>query len=273
MSRAMIAIITGAARGIGAATAVEFARRGYDVAITDLSTAGEGLNAVATEVRAVGRRAHVVGGDLSDLAFARGFLASATAALGGVDVLVNNAAWREPVTMDETSLDSWERTLRVCLTVPAFLARWAAEDMKARGVRGVIVNVSSVMAARASGIAPAYVAAKAGIEAVTRDLAALYGPRGVRVVGVSPGAVDTELSRDYGPAGDAGPARELRDYSEQMIPLGRWAKPEEIARTIAMLASDDASYITGVSVVVDGGWSHQWLPLDLKRKINPGQFE
>src|SRR5206468_5769259 len=115
--------------------------------------------------------------------------------LGRIDVLINNAAWRDLVTMRSISLDSWERTLRICLTAPAFFARAVARDMEKRR-HGVIINVSSIMSQHASGIAPAYVAAKGGLDALTYDLAALYGPMGIRVVGVSPGAVDTELGKD-----------------------------------------------------------------------------
>lgn len=269
MSARKVVIVTGSAGGIGAATAIEFARRGYDVAMTDVKAAA--LDAAVAQVRSAGARVFTRAGDLSDLGFAQSFVERTRAELGRVDVLVNNAAWRELTTMRDIGVESWEKTLRICLTAPAFLARWVAEDMRSRGA-GVIINVSSVMSGRASGIAPAYVAAKGGLDALTIDLAALYGPAGIRVVGVNPGAVDTSLGKDYA-GGASGPVAAMREYSEQMIPLGRWAQPDEIAKTIAMLASDDASYITGVSVVVDGGWSHQWLPLGLKRQLNPGQFE
>lgn len=269
MNQRNVAIVTGAAKGIGAATAVELARRGYDLVITDVSA--DGLPTVATEARGHGATVVPLVGDLADLAFALSVVERATREFGRVDLLVNNAAWRELTTMRDIGIDSWERTLRVCLTVPAFLAKWVAEDMRKRG-QGVVINVSSVMSHRASGIAPAYVAAKGGLDALTIDLAALYGPSGIRVLAINPGAIDTDLGKDYG-GGDPGPVKAVRDYSEQMIPLGRWAQPAEIARTIAVLASDDASYITGVSVVVDGGWSHQWLPLGLKKQLNPGQFE
>ena len=268
MSERKVVLITGAARGIGAATAREFASRGYDVAMTDVLA--DELGAAAVDVRAAGARIFAQACDLADLGAAEAWAGAAIKTLGRVDVLVNNAAWRELCTMREIGIESWERTLRICLTAPAFLARRVAQDMEVRR-SGVIINVSSVMSQRASGIAPAYVAAKSGLDALTYDLAALYGPAGIRVVGVNPGAVDTDMSNDI--AGDAAQlAADVRDYSQQMIPLGRWGRAEEIARTIAMLASEDASYITGTSVVVDGGWSHQWQPTGLKRRTNPGQF-
>ena len=259
MSKAL-AIVTGAARGIGTATALEFARRGYDLAINDILS--NELADVAKQINHTGARTFVRDGDLADLRFAEQFISDAAAEFGRIDVLVNNAAWRELLTMREISVDSFERTMRICLTAPAFLSRWAAEVME-RQRHGVIVNVSSIMSSQSWGMAPAYIAAKGGLDALTHDLAALYGPSGVRVVSVSPGAVDTEMGSS---------SADVRDWSQQMISLGRWAAPEEIARAIAFLASDDASYITATSLVIDGGWSRQFYPYGLKRKLRPEQF-
>ena len=259
MSRA-VAIVTGAARGIGAATALEFARRGYDLAVTDILS--KELADVAKEINDCGARTVVRNGDLADLRFAEQFIADAAQELGRIDVLVNNAGWRELLTMREITVDSWDRTMRICLTAPAFLSRWAAAVME-RQRAGVIINVSSIMSRQSWGMAPAYVAAKGGLDALTHDLAALYGPAGVRVVTVSPGAVDTEMGTS---------SSDVREWSEQMISLGRWAAPAEIARAIAFLASDDASYITATTLVIDGGWSRQFYPYGLKRKLRPEQF-
>jgi 3-oxoacyl-[acyl-carrier protein] reductase len=184
-------------------------------------------------------------------------------AFGRIDVLVNNAAARELVSMRRISVASWENTLRICLTAPAFLARWAAEDMERRR-QGVIINVSSMMARQAAGISPAYIAGKGGLDALTIELASLYGASGIRVVGLAPGAIDTDLSRDLSDRSQN--ADEIRQFSEDMIMLGRWGTPEEIARVVLFLASDDASYISGTTLVADGGWLHQHLPLLLKQR-------
>jgi 3-oxoacyl-[acyl-carrier protein] reductase len=149
--------------------------------------------------------------------------------------------------MRSISLESWEKTLRVCLTAPAFLARQAAAVMETQG-GGVIINITSVMAKMACGLAPAYVAAQGGLDALSADLAALYGRGGVRVLSLAPGAFDAPTGHDYGPAQSA-----LRTHSEQMIPLGRWASAQEIASAVAWLASDEARYITGTEILVDGG--------------------
>ena len=119
---------------------------------------------------------------------------------------------------------------------------------------GVIINVCSIMSRRGSGVAAAYAAVKGGIDSLTYELAALYGRSGIRVLAVSPGAIDTELSADYPGVDGRSLEKPLREWSTGEIPLGRWGEPAEIARVIAMLSSEDASYMTGTHVTVDGGW-------------------
>lgn len=269
MSERRVAMITGASGGIGSSIARELAARGHAVAL--LGTNENALARVASEIRAAQGEALVLVGDLADLRYAESAVQHTIEQLGQVDVLVNNAAWRELMTMREITVDSWERTLRVCLTAPAFLARWCAADMEHRA-RGVVVNVTSIMAQQSAGFAPAYIASKGALESLTHDLAALYGPKGIRVVAVSPGAVDTRLTLDVA---DSQPdaKRELGIYSRSMIPLGRWAEPLEIARAVAWLVSDEASYITGTTLVVDGGWMRHHLPTPLAEQLRPGQFQ
>lgn len=264
-----VVLITGAARGIGKATAIEFAQRGYSVAMVDLLA--DELKEASQQTEAAGAEVLPLAGDLTDLAFAESTVREASAKWGRLDVLVNNAAWRELRNMRTIEVDSWDRTLRICLTVPAFLTRWAAEVMQPRG-RGVVVNVSSMNSHFTAGFASAYTAAKGGIDALTYDLANLYGPSGIRVVAVNPGAVDTDLSRDYTDEAQSETMKQMREISQDLTPLGRWAQAEEIAKAIAMLASDDASYVTGATLSVDGGWSHNNLPRSLKNKIDPGAF-
>src|SRR5690606_24299695 len=145
-----------------------------------------------------GARVAVTPADLEDLDASRAMLRSLAEQLGALDVLVNNAAWRETLSLRVLSPESWDRTLRISLTTPAYLARDAAERMaQPAGKGGVILNVSSIYAVHSSGLASAYTAAKAGIEAVTRDLACAYSGRGVRAVALRLGAIDTEMSRDY----------------------------------------------------------------------------
>ncbi len=267
MANGRVALITGASRGIGASAAEHFADAGYRVAL--VATSDESLRETIASVERRGAEALTLGGDLADLKFVHDAVRQTIDRFGRVDVLVNKAATREMASMRRISLESWEHTLRVCLTAPAFLSRWAAEDMRRRS-SGIIINISSIMATQVAGVCPAYLAAKGGLDVLTYELASLYGPDGIRVVGVQPGAIDTELSRQL--VDDDG-SEQSRAFSEDMIMLRRWAEPAEIARLIVFLASDAASYITATNIVADGGWTRQHFPLSLKRRQFPKDFE
>lgn len=268
MPSAPIAIVTGASRGIGAATALEFARRGYGVTLVGRDSTA--LSEATAAVQQCGVEALSLQGNLADLTFAESVVESTGNKWGRIDVLVNNAAWREVATMRTLTVESWEQTVRICLTTPAFLARWAAGHMESRG-SGVIVNVSSMMSQSASGFSPAYIACKGAMDALTFELASLYGPSGIRVVAVNPGAIDTDLSRDLGDA-ETDVNAAVRQFSEDMIMLRRWGQPEEVARAIAWVASNEASYFTGATLLLDGGWLRQHFPYSLKHRQLPEQF-
>lgn len=270
MSERPVVLITGASQGIGASTAEEFARRGYNTAL--LARNRQNLEAVAEAVRSHGGEASVYDGDLADLEYAENTVEQCANDLGRIDVLVNNAAWREIIPLTKITVESWERTLRIMLTTPAFLARWCAPHMERIG-KGVIINISSLQSRRVSGFATQYMVAKGGMDSLTLDLAALYGSRGIRTVGLNLGAIDTAMSGDYETEETEGVARYMRKYSEDMIPLGRWGTPEEIGRCIAMFASDDASYVNGANIVIDGGWTHCLWPHSFKKMMFPEDFK
>jgi 3-oxoacyl-[acyl-carrier protein] reductase len=269
MSEKPAAVVTGASRGIGAETAVALAKAGYDVALMARSVGD--LETVAGAVRDAGSAALVLPGDLADLDYAEQSIAAAAAQFGHIDLLVNNAAWREVATMRTLTLDSWEKTLRICLTAPAFLARWCATHMEQSG-SGVIINISSVQSERVAGICPAYVASKGAMDALTRELSVLYGPRGIRVVALNPGAIDTEMSGDYEADDGANLTDTMREVTNDFIPLRRWGTPEEMAQTIVFLASPGAGYITGTTLFADGGVRSQFSPYSLKRRMFPDEF-
>jgi 3-oxoacyl-[acyl-carrier protein] reductase len=261
-----VALVTGASAGIGVAVAEELAARGHAVGIVGRD-AGR-LDEVRRRLEAAGSRVLALPGDLGDLDFAESAVRKVAAAFGRLDVLVNNAAARELFTMREITPAQWDRTIRVCLTAPAFLARWAAEEME-RGGGGVIVNVGSMMARQAHGVSPAYVSCKGAMESLTYDLAALYGSAGIRVVTVAPGAIDTSMSQQLLAESDSNGHAEdpIREFSESMAMLGRWGRPEEVARAVAWVASDEASYLTGTTLVLDGGWSRMHMPPHLTATV------
>ncbi len=264
-----VAIVTGASRGIGRATALAFAGEGHALALVARDAAA--LAGVADEVRAVGGEPLVCAGDIGDLNFARAAVDRTVQAWGRIDVLVNNAAWRTRVTMRHISVEEWEQTVRVCLTAPAFLARWAAEVMERRG-GGTIVNVSSMMSRQADGTSPAYVACKGALDSLTYELAALYGRAGIRVVSVNPGWIDTDISRDAQTADGAPLTTQTDAPLRDMLPLGRPGTAQEVAAAIAWLAGPQASYVTGTRLLIDGGWHHQHMPYTLKRMQFPEDF-
>ncbi|HWB54904.1 MAG TPA: glucose 1-dehydrogenase [Tepidisphaeraceae bacterium] len=264
-----VALVTGSSAGIGAATALQFAQRGYDVVVT--GPAEQPPDDSARRAQTAGSNVLAITGDLQEPEFVDRLIKATIERFGRLDVLVNNAAWRELLTMREMTPESWQKTIQICLTAPAFLARQCAAQMEKQG-HGAIVNVSSMMSHHATGIASAYIAAKGGLESLTFDLAALYGPVGIRVNAVCPGAIDTALSADLRSQEGQSLEVESRRFSENMIPLRRWGRPDEIAKVIVFLASDDASYLTGTTIVVDGGWSTQLYSYDLKHSMKPDQF-
>jgi 3-oxoacyl-[acyl-carrier protein] reductase len=265
-----VAFITGASRGIGAAAAVAFAANGYDVAMLALEE--QELEAVAARVRTLGSSALIYPCDLADLESGHSALDATLAQWDRLDVLVNNAAWRTHETLRMMSLETWERTLRVCLTAPAFLAKWAAQAMQEREIRGTILNISSMMSQRAGGASPAYISSKGGLDALTYELAALYGPVGIRVVAVNPGWIATEMSADYQTAEGDSLTAQIDAAARDEVPLGRPGTPDEIARILVWLAGPDAGYVTGTRFLVDGGWSHHHLRYSLHRRQFPEEF-
>jgi NAD(P)-dependent dehydrogenase (short-subunit alcohol dehydrogenase family) len=236
-----VAVVTGAARGIGAATAHRLAAEGAAVALLDLDQPDE----TCATVTAAGGRAVPIRCDVSsELAWADA-VGRCRAELGPVDVLVNNAYTVEVLPAHELSLASWERQLTVNLT-GAFLGVRACLDDLRRHRRGAVVLTSSVHALVGLPGRPAYAASKAGLTGLARQLAAEYGAD-LRVNSVLPGPVLTAAWDGIGP--------DERAASAAQTVLGRLGDPAEVAAAIAFLASDDASFVTGAALVVDGGWS------------------
>ncbi|HJP06723.1 MAG TPA: SDR family oxidoreductase [Arenicellales bacterium] len=238
-------LVTGASRGIGRAVALQFASAGAQVAVhyrSDEVAAAETLAGLAGA-------GHIrCAGDVADAAAAQRIVAQAIDGLGGLDILVNNAGIFEAHPIDEVSLATWQaawqRTLAVNLTGPANLCWCAVEHMRSHG-GGRIVNVSSRGAFRGEPRCPAYGASKAGLNALTQSLAQQVAPLGIFVGAVAPGFVETDMASTVlqGPQGDT-----VRSQS----PLGRVARPEEVAHAVLFLASAGAEFSTGAIIDVNG---------------------
>jgi NAD(P)-dependent dehydrogenase (short-subunit alcohol dehydrogenase family) len=242
-----VALVTGASSGIGRATALGLAQEGAAVALVALP--GEELEQAAGDCRRHGVQAIALGADVTQSAeVGRAF--GQAEELGAVDAVFNNAGISLVVTITDTSDEQWERLLRTNLTGSFYVARAAARAMVPRR-RGTIVNTASELALIGEAGYAAYTATKGGILSMTRALAAELAPYGVRVNAICPGATDTPLLRaEYQTAPD--PAAAQRE-GERSIALGRLGRPEDIARAVVFLLSDDAAYVTGSHYVVDGG--------------------
>jgi NAD(P)-dependent dehydrogenase (short-subunit alcohol dehydrogenase family) len=243
--REEVAVVTGAARGIGRRVALVLAEEGLRIVANDLAAPEETLE----ELRSTGVKTLSVPGDVSDEAEVREMAGVVIGEFGRIDVLVNNAAISAIVPAEETTLVEWNRTLAVNLTGPFLMCREFGRMMLERG-SGSIVNVSSVAGLLGVSDRAAYNASKHGLIGLTRTLAAEWGGRGVRVNSVCPGWVKTEMDEED----QAGGGYTDADI-EGRVPMGRFAAPEDVARAVAFLADPEWSgFVNGHTLSVDGGW-------------------
>ncbi len=240
------AVVTGAAQGVGFATARRLGLSGYEVLITDLQPLDEALERLGSE----GSRVRGVVGDVSQEAFALQLATQVERDFGAADVLVNNAGISLIMAAESTTLEQWQRVMSVNLLGPFLLCRHLGPQMLARG-SGAIVNVASIAGLAGVSHRAAYNASKHGLIGLTRTLAAEWGGRGVRVNAVCPGWIKTEM--------DAADQRRGM-YSDadivNRVPMARFASAEDVAAAIAYLADPQASgFVNGISLPVDGGWT------------------
>jgi 3-oxoacyl-[acyl-carrier protein] reductase len=235
-----VAVVTGGSRGIGAAAVEAFHQAGYHVAFLyrrdDMAAA-----ALSQKTGALALRADVADGAQVEAAFAR-----VRAALGFVDVLVNNAGIAQFSLFDQITREDWQRMMAVNLDGVFHCTQAVVRQMVSRR-RGCILNVSSVWGICGASCEAHYCAAKGGVIALTRSLAKELGPSGVRVNCVAPGVIQTEMNRDLDEAA-------LADLCDR-TPLGRLGRPEEVADALLFLAGERASFITGQILGVDGGFA------------------
>jgi NAD(P)-dependent dehydrogenase (short-subunit alcohol dehydrogenase family) len=240
-----VALVTGAASGIGRATAERLAQEGARVVCADVQA--EGLAAAVEAIRARGFEAAACACDVGDEAQVRAAVREAVQRYGGLNVLCNVAGILRFQNSHEVSLDDWNRILAVNLTGTFLLCREAIAHFLGHG-GGVIVNVSSSAALQAHAWTAAYTASKGGVLALTSELAIEYGRQGVRVNAVCPGAVKTPIHEAFAvpPGADATLLRRI-------LPFGGFGDPTDVSSAIAFLASDDARHINGTMLRIDGG--------------------
>ncbi|HIM57235.1 MAG TPA: SDR family oxidoreductase [Candidatus Latescibacteria bacterium] len=238
--KAKTALVTGGGRGIGEAICRAFAAQGARVAVADIDPAA----ADATVGDLPGDEGLAVEMDVASTDSVRKGVERAISCFGHLDILVNNAGFVTYTTIDDCSEEVWDRILAVNLKGTFFCAQAAAGHMKDRG-SGTIINMSS-LAAKNGGLAagPPYAAAKAGVLTLTITLARALAPHGIRVNGIAPGIIDTQMTRGLSP-----------DHAElaRQIPLGEKGTPEDVAHCALFLASEEARHITGEIIDVNGG--------------------
>ncbi len=240
-----VALVTGATGGLGGAMAVALAAAGADVVCHGLAVPpAETMDAVRTR----GRRAESVVGDLAVPGTAHRLVEEAEAALGPVSILVNNAGTIRRTPAAEHSDEEWDLVVAVNLSSPFRLAREVGRRLIARGARGKVVNVASLLSFQGGILVPSYAAAKGGLAQLTKALANEWAPKGIQVNAIAPGYMRTDNTA----ALRADPARS-RAILER-IPAGRWGEPEDLAGAVVFLASAASDYVTGHVLVVDGGW-------------------
>lgn len=238
------ALVTGSSRGIGKAIALELARRGYALAVHYAGNQAA-AEATAAEAQALGASQVVVlGADLSSAQAAQKLVADANAALGGLEVLVNNAGITRDTLLIRMKDEDWDKVIATNLSAIFHTTREAIKLMM-RAKWGRVINISSVVGILGNPGQANYVAAKAGLIGFTKSVAKEYATRGITVNAVAPGFIESDMTAKL-------PEQVVAEYLKQ-IPAGRLGKPEEVAKAVAFLASDDAAYITGQTLCVDGG--------------------
>jgi 3-oxoacyl-[acyl-carrier protein] reductase len=236
-----VALVTGAARGIGLAIAEALIERGAEVMLADLDGP-----ALRDTVRWLGERAVAVEADIAQAAGARRAVEETTAQFGGLDILVNNAGICPLTSFEQIGEEEWDRVMAVNLKGAFLCAQAALPYLRTSDGRGRVINVASVAGQMGGVLVGAhYAASKAGVIALTKSLARLLAPERITVNCVAPATTESDMTAAWPEA--------LRDQVRGQIPLGRFATPEEVAETVCYLAGDTARFITGATIDVNGG--------------------
>lgn len=243
------ALITGASRGIGEGIAFRLAENGADIAVNYVEL-GDGRNhtdalRVVSRIEGLGRHAIAVEGDVADFASVERMVTDVLESFGHIDILVNNAAVLRDKTLKKMSIEDWHTVIDINLSGVFNCCRASINHMLDRE-RGSIVNISSISGQTGFFGQTNYSAAKAGVMGLTKSLARETASKGITVNCIAPGMVETEMAREI--------PEEVRRKFLDMIPMGRFANPVEIADLASFLVSDRARYITGQTININGGW-------------------
>jgi NAD(P)-dependent dehydrogenase (short-subunit alcohol dehydrogenase family) len=248
-----VVLLTGGAAGIGRAIALDMAAAGATVAIGDTNAAGG--QRTAEEILSAGGRVSFRSCDVADAEQVDALVGGAVADFGQLDVLVNDAGISGgSCRLHELDIDAWDRTIAVNLR-GTFLCARAAIPHLVRRPRSAMINIASTYGIIGAPLAPSYCASKGGIVNLTRQLAVDYSPDGLRVNAICPGYIDTDMGghRESLPPAERAAAEARREANAALQPIGRQAQAQEVARVATFLASDEASFMTGSIVTVDGG--------------------
>ncbi|GAA6525519.1 glucose 1-dehydrogenase [Intrasporangium sp. DVR] len=240
-----VALITGAASGIGKATAQRLAQEGAAVLITDI--AAEAGEATVAEIRDAGGKASFFKHDVTSEADWKAATAKAVQEFGSLDILVNNAGMGDLKTIEDTTIEEWNRTVAIDQTGVFLGLKTAAPHLK-KSSNASVVNISSIFGTSGGfGTSPAYHAAKGAVRTLTKNAALNWATEGIRVNSIHPGFIETPIIQPT-------KGTEYWDAMTSLTPMGHLGKPEDIAAGVAYLASDDAKFVTGLELYIDGGY-------------------
>ena len=244
MTESRVALVTGAGQGIGRAIALRLARDGFGVAISDMPRAEDTATAVRKEIEALGRQATVVLADVTDAAQVSAMVAATAADLGRLDVTVANAGIAKIESILDTTPDSWDQMFAINTRGVFLTWQAAARQYIRQGSGGKLIGAASQYSYRAAGALPAYSASKWAVRGLTQAAAQEFAPYGITVNSYAPGVVNTPLWKD---------APEAFQALVQAIPLGRAQEPSDVADLVSFFASSAADYMTGQTIIMDGG--------------------